>query len=528
VNPTTIVTGSRHNRQPGDGTPAALAAPMHRITALASFALTLGLASAAAAADYYVASDGVDGPNGSQQDPWATLQFAAEQVSPGDVVHVAPGNYVGFQLATSGTRGAPITFSADPGATIDEGGPTGDGIRLQNVSFVTLEGFSIVGVSERGIAHRGATATSPVFGLVIRNNFVDSSDREGMYLSQVANSSIEGNTIVNSGSPGVFSTHGIYLANAGSDGTRLVGNTISGCGSAGIHFNGDWSVGGDGIISDLLVAGNVIFDNASNGLNMDGVQDSRIENNVVYGNGGNGLRAFVIDAVEGPKGLHIFNNTFTDNAGWGLRISDEGGGMIIANNLFGGGGGLAFKALPMGLLSDNNGVASGFSVDGDTVLSLEQWQALGFGGSSFTMDAAATFEAEGYALLAEALAVDGGVAMLGSAVAPSEDVLGVARPFGAGFDVGAYEYCEGDCGSTSSSGGGGSMGSGGGAAGGGGDGGVGSGAGGAGAGNPGDSADSGGCSLGAPADRSTGWILVLAGLAVGLRQRRDRRHVARR
>ena len=43
----------------------------------------------------------------------------------------------------------------------------------------------------------------------------------------------------------------------------------------GIHMNGDLSAGGDGIISDAQVYGNILHDNnTAAGINMDGVEKS--------------------------------------------------------------------------------------------------------------------------------------------------------------------------------------------------------------------------------------------------------------
>ena len=69
-----------------------------------------------------------------------------------------------------------------------------------------------------------------------------------IYLSQVAGSLIEGNT-----TSGFATSHGIYLANGGSDNTVLRGNRSFNNAKAGILFNGDVSVGGDGYQTGLIV-----------------------------------------------------------------------------------------------------------------------------------------------------------------------------------------------------------------------------------------------------------------------------------
>jgi hypothetical protein len=74
----------------------------------------LCLATAASAADYWVKNGGSNGADGlSVATAWATLPHAADQVGPGDTVHVLDGSYQGFYLETSGTAGNPITFKAE-------------------------------------------------------------------------------------------------------------------------------------------------------------------------------------------------------------------------------------------------------------------------------------------------------------------------------------------------------------------------------------------------------------------------------
>jgi hypothetical protein len=104
-------------------------------------ALFLAFAQAASAAIIYVAPGGNNGNSGDATHPWATLQYAANQVDPGDTVIVRAGNYVGFDLRTSGTSTLPITFSAEPGAIINQVNPvTNDGINVEQASYVTIEG----------------------------------------------------------------------------------------------------------------------------------------------------------------------------------------------------------------------------------------------------------------------------------------------------------------------------------------------------------------------------------------------------
>jgi len=63
------------------------------------------------AATYYVALNGNNANAGFLQNPWRTIDYAADRVSPGDTVIVGPGHY-GETVTpnVSGTSGRPITF----------------------------------------------------------------------------------------------------------------------------------------------------------------------------------------------------------------------------------------------------------------------------------------------------------------------------------------------------------------------------------------------------------------------------------
>src|SRR5690348_2775532 len=108
------------------------------------------------AATFYVATTGNNASAGSLAAPWKTLQFAADHVHAGDTVIVEPGNYAGFDLETSGTLTARITFQAQRGAVINAvNGVTKDGINLENASYVTIDGFSLVGTGDPNTSRAG-------------------------------------------------------------------------------------------------------------------------------------------------------------------------------------------------------------------------------------------------------------------------------------------------------------------------------------------------------------------------------------
>jgi parallel beta-helix repeat protein len=214
----------------------------------------------------------------------------------------------------------------------------GEGITISNASYVTVEGFTVIGMPDYGLATHNASASSPMRGVIIRGNTVQNSGFISLYASHTADSLIEGNT-----ASGSASSHGIYLANGGSNNTIIRGNRCFNNAKNGIHLNGDSTQGGDGLHTGITIENNIIFGNTANGLDLDGIQDSLIQNNVIYNNGNHAIRAFAIDGAAGPKNLNIVNNTLVvpSGGGWPIKIAFSSdmptlhdlGGHTIFNNI---------------------------------------------------------------------------------------------------------------------------------------------------------------------------------------------------
>lgn len=385
---------------------------------------------------------------------YGTIQSAVNVANPGDTVLVHDGNHQGFQVSRSGTSSAPIVvMAAGSGANITSWTSTRDGIFLSNVDYVTIQGFRIANPPQRCISARNASPTDPMRGLTIRGNLCTNAGHEGMYLSEVSHSLIEGNTVTGTGADGQNRGHGIYLANAGSDNTTLRGNRISGAmrpESSGIHFNGDESVGGDGVQTGLLVEDNVIFGNHQNGLNMDGVQSSTVQNNLIYGNGRSGVRGYRIDGAAGPRNMRVINNTMiASSGGWGVKFSEDLGGHVIFNNILlnNGSAGGAISVGHSNVTSDYNVVVNRFSNNNESsVISLSTWRGGGDDTHSVVSTPAALFVDPGandYRRRDDGPAADAGEAVFASVSAPDTDLEGVARPAGGAYDIGAYETSNG-------------------------------------------------------------------------------------
>ena len=191
---------------------------------------------------FYVATTGDDTANGSVATPWRTLQRAAQNVVPGDLIIVRPGRYAGFVLGwdspQNGTAANPITFQGEPGAVIEARNlRTADGINLEGASYIVIEGFAI---ANGGTITRAGIRSVINQHVVIRNNQVDQAGRWGILTGFSDNVTIENNITSRS-----QIEHGIYVSNS-SVNAIVRNNQVWGNAANGIHMNGDLSQGATG------------------------------------------------------------------------------------------------------------------------------------------------------------------------------------------------------------------------------------------------------------------------------------------
>lgn len=412
------------------------------------FLAALALPLPALAGTYYIAPPpaGDDGNPGTESQPWATLQHAADTIGPGDTVLVRAGNYAGAQFTTSGTSSAPIVLEAYPGETpaiTSDNESTPDGINLEGASWMTVQGFNVSNRSRAGI--RAVTCEH----VTIRDNTTDGNFKWGIFTGFCDDLLIEDNVTSNS-----VDEHGIYVSNSG-DRPTIRGNVTFGNNDCGIQLNGDASEGGDGIISDAVIEGNIIHDNnlgtGGSAINMDGVQDSLIANNLLYDNHSSGISLFQDDGGGPSSGNRVLNNTVlvASDGRWALNIQDGAVDNTAENNIlwnyhsYRGSLDISEDSLP-GFHSDHNAVMDRFTTDdGDSILTLAEWQQqTGQDAHSFVTTPDALFvdvADDNYQLSPSSPAVDAGTTLQDV----TADIVGVTRPQGPAYDIGAYELPSG-------------------------------------------------------------------------------------
>ena len=140
--------------------------PTAKLTGFAAALIVLSASPAAHAVEYYVAAGGMDGAaRGTTAAPWATLQYAADRVNPGDTVHVSDGGYVGFNATRGGTAAAVVRFIGE-----------GSNIRITTRNAVTMDGIIrnnlIYNALSSGISLYRIDASMPSRNNVVVNNTI--------------------------------------------------------------------------------------------------------------------------------------------------------------------------------------------------------------------------------------------------------------------------------------------------------------------------------------------------------------------
>ena len=393
---------------------------------------------------YYVSENGSNSNNGlTPATAFETLQHAADIVTVGDSVLVLQGNYVGFDIRKSASQNSPIVFKVIENSVVIDtrNSVTPDGINIENASWIVLDGFEVMNQPRAGI--RAAVSNF----ITIKNNYCHNNQRWGIFTGFTNDLTVENNTCS-------YSTeeHGIYVSNS-SDRPIIKNNNSFNNNGCGIHMNGDISMGGDGIISNAVVEGNILNENGYGGgsaLNMDGVQNSEIFNNLIYNNHATGIAMYQIDGGDASKNNKVYNNTIIQPADgrWCIISVDGSTGNTLYNNILinhhSFRGSIAIDAASVnGFVSDYNILENRLSDDdGNSNMTLSQWQSLGYDLHSMNADPEeqifVDYTSGNFHLLQTAQAIDAGTNLVLPIV--FEDLDKFPRPQGSGFDIGCYEF----------------------------------------------------------------------------------------
>jgi hypothetical protein len=298
---------------------------------------------------YYVAPGGDDNDAGTQAQPWATFQHAADTAQPGDTVCFRGGTYAvtdDIHLTQSGTASAAITFIAYSGETpiLDRGSSGGSGLLVLDpstshlrVSGFTLRNFEIWGMELSGENRYVQLDHLTIEGGEAAIHFTVGETEAPPENGPVEYITLEDSIIHGSQYSAVDCTPGpcnhMVVRRTEIYGTGLVGEAFYG--SDGLEFARGYPVliedcyvhdnGGDGIdlnsrdrgghATGVVVRRNRVVRNHLNGIKL--WAGGRMENNVIWGQGNSAVWVGTFDCT-----LEVVNNTIAYNM-WDAAYSER-------------------------------------------------------------------------------------------------------------------------------------------------------------------------------------------------------------
>jgi len=287
---------------------------------------------------YWVATDGDDSGSGSQDDPWATLQHAADSVAPGATVYVREGTYpqrVEFQV--SGEPGRAITFAPALGETVVLEGSTLEApagrsavIEIDSQRYITIEGFEITGYgsAESGHVPMGILVTGAADHIRLAGTFIHDMG-----------TTFPGRNGGDAHGIGVFGS----TADHPIDEVEIVGNEL-----ANLTLGSSEALVVNGNVKDFLIEGNRVHDANNIGIDVigfegtapdptvDQARDGIVRGNTVwnidsYGNPAYGQERSADGIyVDGGRDVVVEANVIHD-VNIGIEVASEHGGRSTRN-----------------------------------------------------------------------------------------------------------------------------------------------------------------------------------------------------
>jgi len=248
--------------------------------------------SHAQAQTFYVATNGSDQQaNGSQQNPWASISYAIDQVTDGSIIEVAPGTYNGrVRLDQSSTNGVLIRSAVPYKARLRY--DNGAVVICFTCRGVTLEGFDIAHSANNIGGLVVQIQTSAISDVTLRNNIIhDSTDNDLLKINNGArNVLVEGNMFYNQ---------------AGSDEHIDINSVVDVTVRDNVFFNS----------TSQSITSSYVLVKDSNG-NSDGVLGSKninVQRNIFFNWQGNDGQSFVRVGEDGTANFEADNVLIENN-----------------------------------------------------------------------------------------------------------------------------------------------------------------------------------------------------------------------
>ena len=421
----------------------------------------------AAAAEWYVDAAAAPGGDGSEAQPFQTINEAKEVLTTGDTMWIRDGVYsesVDFWHVPEGTGGR-TTISAAPGASpiIDGGGSDNFVFQAGETHFMTFRGLTARNSGGSGfhfyyaddgqvIDCKTESVGSAVDFYFSSRGYVSGCDLEGGVAGKESDGTIlEGNYIHHSNAEGI-------TLHANSSNCQYLSNVVYDNVSVNIYIDAAWNMVIDGNLVYMTgdppeeLAGIQMADESYENVTAPVMHDIVITNNVLVNNYyGIVFWEGEFPGESGMKSVTIANNTIVNSKAVSMTW-DEGPheNTFVRNNVLVNESGVGLLLLiaksTSGVILDHYlwtmpGVDEPFNWGGGTVYTHEAWMGVsGQGAGDVLLDPAFaggwSLPVENFMLAAGSPAIDAGVEIPGL----THDFLRNGRPSGAAFDLGAFEY----------------------------------------------------------------------------------------
>lgn len=365
-------------------------------------------ASGALAKNYYVRPDGDDRrPGVSHATAWQTLAHAISKARPGDTIYVGAGRYQGqlYMNRFAGEESAPIRFVADT---------AGEHLRNDGGAVELVNGSGLLYMKDSHHVH-----------------FVGFEMRSG-----------SGTLLYNDGSDGVvFEDCTIESGGGALHANRADGFVVRRC-EITASGHGVYSAGATVTLTDSTIRVTNASNSPLHGANRSTITGDRVTllggGHVVYLAGGvltltnavlAGGRNTAIHGASSPA-VTLVQSTLHGVGGDGIYAS--GGSWTVRNTIISDPARYAFFRAGNAAFDESHGLYHGWG----------QAMAYGFTPSDPVLDDPGFVDAAGedFRLSSGSPAVDAGA---DCAAYTGVDRLGLARPSGAGWDIGAFEFAGG-------------------------------------------------------------------------------------
>ena len=396
---------------------------------------------------FYIAINGDNNNAGTEAKPWRNLNHAVYAMRAGETVLVKNGTYQeSLYINRSGTAGKPITYKAYPGHTpkIEINKKQLEGILIQGVSYINIEGFEVVYTAPGAEAAKGEQTDNGIdisnagqvlpHHINIRNNKVHGFPGGGIFTVLADYVTFEGNTVWQNalwakwGNSGISQYQNVNFDQAAGYHMIIRGNTI---------YKNENKLPSFAIGSTTITDGNcIIIDDLRHTQKfLDNKtpypaykSNTLIENNICFDNGARGIHVYSSDNVL-VRHNTLYKNQRTASINDGELSAYDASNVRFINNI---------------VYATPGKKANGFGNSSNIIFE----RNLYFGTTDIPNKSATDIVADplfvnaslnpsiaNFSLKAGSPAIDKALA----SQSPAIDISGKPRPQGLAADIGAYE-----------------------------------------------------------------------------------------